>query len=414
MGKQIFLLLCIIWQFSGCVVFAGQEENMEAAPQATVPMAVETALDYLFQALNEPQLIFDPTRATPLLAFSQQQGALPSDIVPKDRADSNGSFLSFSVNASIEKILHYLYNPDIPKFMVLPALLRLSGWHSGSDLANRKTPLWDHLNNLDSHLLLRGRKYEVNTPTSAAGGYYRYDLNRLVILMKHRGQPILVSVSNTSEPSSAGKKGVIIDDKNWNYFYSEIEGVSHNLIGWADTHIYHSASVIVYHPQAGNHQRTQITMFNWLKAGWKGVNVVSSDHIKDGCERFKENLTYIFDSPTLPETEALISAVRRINSLPHEALDQLARQYARAFEQKAQNKPKMKNEDFMRIIANGGYADVLTLEEKRGIVLQEYFKTCVGKHALLSHTQIETPDMQTYLSDAAPVSCTSPNAPEYQ
>jgi hypothetical protein len=389
MRRVILILTLITGITGGNAAIASHHENTETDTKAAVPNAIEATLDYLYQLLDDPQITFDPAKAFPLLDYSPQQAADSPRLTPKRREDSNGSFLSFGVKASLETILQYLYNPDIPKYVILPSLLRLSGWHPESETVTGSTPLWDSLSQIDSHRLLRGRKYEVNTPNPSVGGYYRYELNRLVILMKYRGQPALLSVSKIVKPSEVGKKGVIIDDANWDYFYSDMAGVSHSLIGWANTHIYHSASVIVYVQENADNPRTRVMMFNWLKAGWNGMNVVKSSHIIEGCARFAKNMTFVLESPALPEAADLSDAIKRIKSLPQTVIDNLARQYATAFEQKAKSHPKMAGKDFSRLIAKGGYASLLSREEKLGVLLQEFFKAQIGKQTLVSLPQID-------------------------
>ena len=384
--KIISLLTCFLILCSGDELLADghNDRNTEIQSHQSLPQDVESSLDYLYRLLDFPEAAFNPDKIRSLLAYSAQKDLRTARITPRRRNDSIGNLHAFSMNASIEKILHYFYNPDIPKYVVLPSLLRLDRWHPETESALRKKPLWEKLDTLDAPLVFRGSKYEVNTPNSDVGGYYRYDLNRLIILMKDPLQTTLVSVTKILKPSDFGKKGVIIDDHNWDYFYSDIDGVSHSLISWANTQIYHSASIIVYTQPASPKPQTRVMMFNWLKAGWNGINVVKSSKIAEGCQRFADNATLVLESPSLPPAANLARDIQHIQSLPSGTLDKLVQEYATAFEQKARKHPKMTDKNFSQIIANGSYTNGFTREEKIGILLQELFKSRIGKQALIS------------------------------
>ena len=59
-------------------------------------------------------------------------------------------------------------------------------------------------------LVMRGVEYEEITPDLTTGSYYRYDMDRLMVLLNHRGKDFFISVTSQQKPSTVGRKGAII------------------------------------------------------------------------------------------------------------------------------------------------------------------------------------------------------------
>jgi hypothetical protein len=200
--------------------------------------------------------------------------------------------------------------------------------------------------------------------------------------MKHNDKRVMISASKMPNPSEAGKKAVIIDEKNWNYFYSGIQGLGIRLIGMLNTYIYDSASVkILYESDSANPQTT-IMLFKWLKAGWADINMVKSSHIYEGSARFVEGLKKVIESESLPATDALARQLEYINALPAAEIETKIRKYSINFERIAKKHKGMSPKDYARIIADGGYAAVLNREERSGVLALEWLKSQLGKSAL--------------------------------
>jgi hypothetical protein len=279
--------------------------------------------------------------------------------------------------------LRYAFHPKIPKFLIFPNLLRLSGWHPNSDILKRSGLLADEIENLKQPLILNGREYEVTTPDPSVNTYFRYEVDRLLILSKYKEGTIFISVSKTKGPSDVGKKAVIIDDDNWNYFYSGIEGVNKRLISWAKAYLYHRASVFVYYQPQDTVARTKVLLFNWVKAGWKGINVVKYDHIYNGCLRYADRLKQLMETTYLPDANRLVQTLKLIRIMDTATIDQKIQQYALNFERIAKNHQGMSVAAFSQIIANGGYSKLLNEEERIGILQLEFFKSQIGKPYLV-------------------------------
>lgn len=377
---MLVLAFLLLW---APVVQAGDDASEDRQALSELPAAVETDLDYVLKLINNPKDSFDIARVDRLLDFSSASHDNGNKIRPSGRDSGNGIYLSLDVKAPLERILNYAYNPNIPNYVVYPSVLRLCGWYPDSDIVTGKYELWNELGRLKAPLVLRGKEFEVNTPDSFSGAYYRYDNQRLVILMRHKKGHVLISASRMIDKSQVGKKAVIIDDHNWNYFYSGISGLNLKFIGGMDTYLYNSESVIVYYQTDDARPVTTVSLYKWLDAGWAGINVVKPDHIYAGSTRFAQGLKKVMESDLLPDPATFARQIALIRSLSPAEMEAKIREYAVNFEQIAKKHEGMNKQDFADIIANGGYARVLNHEERMGVLVLESLKNFVGKPSLI-------------------------------
>lgn len=348
-----------------------------------LPVTVESALDYLLRLIGRRAEPFDSSRVNELLDFSAIGHGDERQVRPEERSSGQGVYLHLDVNAPLKRILHYAYNPSIPNYIVYPRVLRLCGWYPESDIIAGKYQLWDKLKDLRAPLVLHGKEFEVNTPDSFSGAYYRYDNYRMLILLPYKKGHALISVSRMSDKSQVGKKAVIIDEQNWNYFYSGIDGLNLRFIGGLDTYLYRSESVTIYYQTDDARPVTTISLFKWLNAGWAGLNVVKPTHIYTGSLRFTQGLKTVMESNRLPDPDTLARQMRYIRSLSPAEMDSKIREYALNFERIARSHKGMGRQDFADIIADGGYANVLDQEERVGVLVLESLKKYMGKPALV-------------------------------
>ncbi|MGD8949693.1 MAG: hypothetical protein PVG62_03040 [Desulfobacterales bacterium] len=371
---------------------ASEEQTTNSSHPPALAAEVENGLSYLIDLAQQPKSVFDPNRVQSLLEFAVAEDASARSADPAERASGFGVYLRSDIQAPLERILRYAFNPRIPSYVIIPKQLRLSGRYPESDLVTRDIKLWESLSTIDKPLVLRGREYEVTTPDTSTGGYYRYDQDRLIILLHHRGSPLLISVSKMTRPSDVGKRAVIVDDPNWTYFYSGQKGLSPAIIKWMDTFIYDTCSVMIFRPTGDNRRATNVTLFKWLNAGWLGMNVVKPGHIRAGSERFIENLKYVMESELMPDAGTLAQKYNQTRTLPDENLDPLIKNYARNFEQYAMKHKELSEDRFSRLIRNGGYARILNREERVGVLMLEFLKSQFGKQPLIDFDLADSND----------------------
>ena len=376
--------LCVL---TATPVFAEEPEGLMDVKLSSKPTPltqnVESGLDHLFKVLEGDNSMLVMNTIQPMLDFVVNMKDDPKNIAPAKRFNGQGVCLRQEVNTDLDRILRYFYNPEIPNYLLCPSVLRLSGWHEDSQFLQRDKGLWEELPTLDKPIFVRGREFEANTPDSFAEAYYAYDLNRLIILLKYQGKNILVSVTEQDGKSDVGRKGAIINDTKWDYFYSGLEGLNKGMIGWMDTFMYSSGSVQVFveHDQAV--PRSSVFLFKWLNAGWAGMNVVKRSHIYDGSLRYARSFSTIVESPDLTP-EQVAENLKGVITMSDIEMDVLIRQYAKNFETRFKNEPKLKDSDYAKIIANGGYAKVLDKEGRRSILALEKLKSMLGMETLVT------------------------------
>ncbi|OGR35842.1 MAG: hypothetical protein A2051_02040 [Desulfovibrionales bacterium GWA2_65_9] len=351
------------------------------ALSAPLPQPVEQSLGALLDLSLKRNAEVNPQSFQSLLEYVSQAKGDARDLIPARRYDANGTVLRVTMKTSLPRLMRYCYNPAIPSYLLFPSVLRLGGWYRGSDIVDRDPKPWLHLGKLDKPVALWGTEYEVNAPDSFGGGYYRYDLNRLIILTKVGGKNVLISVSKQKDKSSVGKKAVILDDGEWSYFYSGINGLNKGMIGWADTYMYDSASVQVFVEDGPN--QTSFMLFKWLRAGWMGQNFVQKDHINEGSTRYANAFKKIVESDRLPDPDELASRVRELTTMSDADLEHKIAAYSVAIENIAKKSPAMDKSEFQKVVEGGKYSRTMNREERLSAILVEYLKSRLGKIPLV-------------------------------
>lgn len=359
-------------------------------PSSNLDTAVEKDLTYLLDLVRGNDESFAPGHIRALIDYCRKGQTHTEKDVPAARFGGPGTVVRGRIRAPVDRIAQYLYNPRLPSYLMMPMMLRLSGWHPGSDLLSQDAALWNTKRPAESPLLLRGREFEVTTPDTRSGGYYRYDLDRLLLSLNVDGLPVFISVSRAVEPSDVGKRAFIIDDENWAYFYSNETGLSLNWAQWMDTYIYDTASVMIFHASEKDRGYTDVTLFKWLNAGWLGMNVVRAEHIRQGSRRSVTHLTQILESEDLPDPETLASRYARVRSLSDTDLDRLVSHYARHIEKAAMKHDELSGEEYEVVLQNGGYARLLKRPERIGAVMVEYLKQSLGKKSFIQPDLFDT------------------------
>lgn len=387
---RVRTLLCVMLLF---VLAIGAPAMAEDEPEGLIevklakepeklPKNIEASIDHVYEVLADPKGKIMPLQINAMLDFVINGPKDPKDIAPARRFEGKGICLRREVNADLDTITRYFYNREIPNFLLCPAVLRYSGWHKDSEFLKREKPIWEELETLDTPVQIRGREFESCTPDSFGEAYFRYDLDRLITLMKYQGKKVLISVSLQDEESDVGRKGAILNDKEWDYFYSGIEGLNRGMIGWMDTFMYKSASVMIFVEDDAEAKKGTLFLFKWLKAGWAGMNVVKRKHIYEGTLRYARSLTKVLESPSL-SPEELAEGMRVITEMPQAQVDTLIDQYAKNFELRFKDDPKLKSKEYAKVIADGGYAKVLDAEARRSLMYLEKLKSMLGMDVLV-------------------------------
>ena len=150
----------------------------------------------------------------------------------------SGAYYEFDTRIAFPRFMEYSYSSLVPAIIAKPSSLRYSIWSApGSDM--QKMPgSWSVISPDEAPVVIRGMQHDSNTPDLITGVYYEYDLQRTLILLNHKGQQVLISISKQVDKSNVGKKGVILgNDNDWTYFYSNEPGTMKTGLGWQSLHL---------------------------------------------------------------------------------------------------------------------------------------------------------------------------------
>ncbi len=362
-----------------CSTFSSKEKNKK---EVKLPNTVSSGIDYLLSTLSSKSKDFDADQVKDLIRYVDEFPPTNNIIELPKHDSANGAGMRIEVKAPLKRILEYTYNPEIPNYAIYPSVIRLSGWYPESEFFADKVQPWKYLNDCDTPKVWHGKEFEVNTPDSFGGAYYRYDLNRLLVLMKYEGRDVFFSISRQADKSSVGMKGLVMDDNQWNYFYTGIPGLTAGGMGWMDTFMYDSISVSVYIQDKNNPEYTVNCLFKWLRAGWAGLNVVRPKHIFEGSQRFAKAFITLMESNDLPEPSVFAEKVKGIETMTDQKMDKYISEYSKNIEALACKNPVLVDK-FPEVYADGKYANGFTREERIGILVKEYVKRAMGKQCLI-------------------------------
>ena len=355
-------------------------ENNDAG---TLPQDVEKAVAAMLAAVPKGASVPSADVYAPMLDFALRSAAETSNASPAKRPEGFGAYKRDTVKAPLSRILRYCYDPDIPAEAVYPSAVRRGFWLPGSDLLQKREPLWSSLDHLDAPIVLRGKEFEEITPDTSSGCYYAYKLDRLLILTRYQGRAVFISVSRQQEPSTVGRKGAILgDDGNWEYIYSPVSGSTMSGLGWVDTYMYDSASVAVFFEEAPGAHATGYALFKWVNAGWNNMNVVKPKHIQAGTTRFLAGFKQVLESGKLPPAEDLAALGRELRRKADPDLRKGLDGYCDRLVVVGEKDNLLSSKDFWSVIKDSGYAQSLSHDELVSVYVKNFVKRKIGKPVL--------------------------------
>ena len=371
----IGLLMCAaVFTFAP---YTAADEGVEQIPQSLKPN-----LDQLLSlALHDHQARPDMTVI---------QSVVDYVLTPKDpettysaglRNGATSNYYEFTIHRSMEDVIELTYNPDIPSYFFIPASLHQSRW---TEVNGKQQPFpdlsktWPALS--DPPLLIKGVETVENTPDTYSGAYYAYTMDRGVVLTSYQGRRVLLSMSVQRGKSDVGKKGLVLgNDDDWNYIYTGENGCTRTGLGWADTYMYGSESVAVYYEMTEPVPHVRCAVFKWVHAGWAGINMAQTIHIKNGVERFVRTFKKVIESPALPRPSELAAVIRRIENAPTPALREEVRDYFRVLKARHENDNRLTRKWLGKLFENDDYLNKMDREELTAAVCTEYLKYLLGK-----------------------------------
>lgn len=339
-------------------------------------------VDYLEAMIESSETSFDVQKVADLLDFAVSAKGGDANLDPGKRDNATGAYFFADIKAPLSKVVKYAYNPGIPAYVTLPSVVRFGGWQVKPN--GPFDNLWEKIGNVRDPLIIRGVEYEEITPDLTTGAYYRYDMDRFMVLLNHRGKDYFLSVTGQKKPSSVGRKGAIIGpDSDWNYYYSGQKGLTKAGLGWVSSYMYDAFSVVILFESGMSKAQTRYVTFKWLRAGWGGINMVKRENIIEGCKRFALGFKKILESPQLPEAGQLIDTYARIKSLPDQELNTQLQPIGKALKILCRTDTTLSHSDFQNQIESGKYLGGMSREERENLLMSESVKFAIGKKSFL-------------------------------
>lgn len=382
-GVRLFSFVFVVFAALGCVTGWAQQENELLESVKKDPLeSLHDDVEYLVQNVTG-DVAPDPAKFEDLLAFVTGvggEGALDNDGDEKlwklDKA--YGAHLEFDLATPLSRLMEYAFNPDLPVYLTYPQLARLGGWKDAGRVRQGLADMRQALPGADQTMWVRGVEYEETMPDETAGVYYRYDMNRLIILLNYEGRDVLVSVSRLAGDSTVGKKGLRVGpEKDWTFFFSGITGVMMDGLGWAESYIYDSTSIYIYFSPEHGANTTRVAMLKWVYAGWAGMNMAGREDIAKGLQAYKDIVTRVLTQASLPPSAEIAAKYQEIRSLPDEAKREELAFLNSNLEESAKTEERLQAEEFQPLVGNGTYLQSLTGEELECEAVRRYIRTLV-------------------------------------
>jgi hypothetical protein len=352
------------------------------------------AIDHLLNLTRKNNRTpFDTGRIESLFQFIDSKKELGDAFSLGSRRGTSSDYYEFTIKRSLKEVLDIVYNPDIPSYFTTPSSVRRSHWIEVDGKEQPVPKLSEKLDQLAEPVILKGREFSEITPDSQSGAYYSYQSDRVLILMQHKGQRMLISISNQPEKSEVGKKGLVLgSDEEWNYLYTGEKGVMMRGLGWAESYMYSSSSIMIYRETSDPAASVQCHMFKWLKAGWAGMNLAEPHHIRKGVVRFVKSFKQVIEAPALDSPPKVSAMLNKIGSLSTDELRAQSRIYFDDLKGRFENENSRNRKWFKKLFADQNYINSMSRDELTAIVSIEYLKHLLGKrsHFDITYFSLET------------------------
>ncbi len=298
------------------------------------------------------------------------------------RNGATSNYLEFTINRSLQDVIDLAYNPEIPSYFIIPASLHQSRWLEVD--VNGKPQPYPDLSKAwaakSKPLFFKGLEFMENTPDIYSGAYYAYQLDRAMVLAQYKGHHVLLSMSSQRGKSDVGKKGLVLgNDDDWNYLYTGEKGCTRTGLGWVDSYMYNSESIMVYYEMMEPVPHVRCAVFKWVDAGWAGINMAQPHHIKNGVQRFVKTFKQVAEATALPKPSELAAVISQIDDLPIQDLREKVRNHFNTLKARHQDDNRLNRKWFARLFEDDGYVEGMSREELKAVVCKEYLKYLLGK-----------------------------------
>lgn len=353
------------------------------------PSEIDAGLNYLIDYCQPDQgrSSVDFARIQPVVEFIRQAPEM-ADYLPPERDNTKGAFIAFSVQRSLPEIIRYAYNRHIPEGAINASSVNFSYWkEAAQDGTHTVLDLWQRLDDLSTPYIASGVVRESIAPDLHTGTYYEYDLQRTFVLFRQGQSRVMISLSRQMGSSDVGKKGYIVGhDQDWNYLYTQDTGLNKPGLGWVKPKISRYYSVCCFIEDQAGSGNVKIGVFQWLGAGWIGMNVVDSHHIRRGLVRFADQFKSVIECAQMPDAAALEQVCRRLEKTDDAILREKAKDVTRHIREKAEQDDALRDKPAIQKLDAAAYVAGMRKDQLVTLLMREYLKFCLGKETPLSPT----------------------------
>ena len=345
-----------------------------------VPEALNPAFEHLLALTGSGEITaFNPELVEGLLSFVAAPKEEDRLFYVDGTSKATSAYHEFVFDKTLAHVLKLSYNSALPSFITNPSSVRHSFWSEFGNEKQNLPQLWNYLEEMADPVIVRGRETVESTPDTNTGAYYRYELDRTLVLMKHKGNNLLISLSKQADVSTVGKRGVVLGtDNDWTYLYSEKKGLDKPGLGWVSSYMYDSFSIIVYYETHGEVTRVKCGAFKWLDAGWKKINMVKKHHIYKGLERFGQTYKAIVENPSLPDIAVMEGFFSKIRAMGSGELQALNRTYLKSLRERYVNDKSLSSRWVTKLLKDE-QVEKMDTYELRSVLMLDYFKSALGK-----------------------------------
>ena len=374
---QVIRWLLIALIISLLTIF--QYQPALAIPLSDSSSPIPAAAMKLVQFCADPKVGLDTQAIATLVDYVLGPKSNKEADLPKFQ-EAPGAYYEFDTRINFSNFLKYSYSNQIPSVLTSPASLRYSLWTGLQGESQKMPSSWKLVPPAGKSVIIRGLERNGITPDLTTGVYYEYNLKRTLILLNYKGRQVLISISKQIDKSDVGKKGVILgNDDDWNYYYSGLPGSAKAGLGWIKSYIYDYFSVGVHVESGSSPSMVRAGVFQWIRAGWSGINFVQTMHIIKGMKRDAKNSKTILESPKLPAPNQIASTYQRLSDLPQNDLVEKYTALQQARQSSAVLSGKIKTNEIKKQDSYANTPKEQIIEE----LMLEYFKVTLGKSSLL-------------------------------
>ncbi len=348
---------------------------------------IEKALDQLVVFCTDSgSRQIDPQPVDALAAFVQNTPQTGIQAV-QDRHEIRGSGVVYELKRPLADIIRYIYNRRIPEGAINPSSVNYSFWKEVTGNGQALPDMWKALESGSGPTIIRGVVREFISPDLHTGAHYTYDLQRAFVVQRRGTSRIVLSMSFQPAPSEVGRKGFIVgNDQDWNYLYTQEVGLNKAGLGWVKSKIYNFFSVCCYVEDDARPGIVRVGAFQWLGAGWAGLNVVDTQHIRRGLQRYADQFKAMLESGRMPDPADLERVYAALEATDEALLRQKTMDVTQYVLQKARQDESLGKKKLIQALDAKEYVMLMDKNQLVSALMREYVKYCLGKQTPLSPT----------------------------